>query len=96
MASIPVPEPSDTVWWHTDVVHSDANEHNGEDYANVICVGEMPDCTKNRAYLQGQGNAFKNGRSAPDFAPEDYEVDFKNRSAVEDLTALDRHQMGYG
>ena len=36
---------------------------------------------------------FISGRSAPDFAAEDYEVDFKNRSAFEDLTELGKRQM---
>ena len=33
------------------------------------------------------------GRSAPDFAAEDYEVDFKGRATLDDLTDLGRAQM---
>ena len=39
LISIPKVEPGDTVWWHPDVIHSVANEHKGDDYANVIYVG---------------------------------------------------------
>ena len=34
------------------------------------------DCVKNRAYLPKQKAAFIAGRSAPDFAAIDFEVDF--------------------
>ena len=41
-----------------------------------------------------QAQAFVQGRSAPDFAPEDYEVDFTGRATPDDLTPLGRAQMG--
>ncbi len=94
LTSIPVVEPGDTVWWHPDVIHAVANEHNGQDYANVIYIGASPVCAKNAAYVAKQAQAFLAGRSAPDFAPEDYEVDFVGRATVDDLTALGRAQMG--
>jgi hypothetical protein len=34
------------------------------------------------------------GESAPDFAAENYEVDFKGRATLDDLTDLGRAQMG--
>jgi hypothetical protein len=96
-AEVPIPtvEPGDTVWWHTDVVHAVGNEHNGSDYANVMYIGAAPDCTKNRAYLSRQKQAFLDGRSPPDFAAEDYETDFVGRATLEDLTELGRRQMGF-
>ncbi len=93
LTSIPVVEPGDTVWWHPDVIHSVADEHSGADYANVIYIGASPRCPKNEAYARKQAEAFLAGRSAPDFAPEDYEVDFKGRATVNDLTDLGRAQM---
>jgi len=33
------------------------------------------------------------GKSAPDFAPEDYEVDFSGRATINDLTDLGKQQM---
>ena len=50
---------------------------------------------KNRAYLPKQKAAFLAGRSAPDFAAMDFEVDFKGRATEKDLTELGRQQMGF-
>jgi hypothetical protein len=93
LISIPTVEPGDTVWWHPDVIHSVANEHQGNDYANVIYVGASPVCAKNEAYARRQADAFHEGRSAPDFASEDYEVNFEGRATVSDLTELGRRQL---
>lgn len=93
LVSIPTVEPGDTVWWHPDVIHSVANEHRGKEYANVIYIGASPKCPKNEAYARKQAQSFLEGRSAPDFAAEDYEVDFKGRATVDDLTDLGRAQM---
>lgn len=95
LTSIPTVGPGDTVWWHPDVIHSVANEHKGDDYANVIYIGASPVCAKNAAYVSKQREKFIAGKSAPDFAAEDYEVDFKGRATVEDLTDLGRAQMGF-
>jgi len=85
--------PGDTVWWHPDVIHAVGNEHHGEDYASVIYIGASPACTKNKAYALKQAESFKAGLSAPDFAAENYEVDFKHRATVDDLTELGKQQM---
>ena len=95
MVSIPEVQPGDTVWWHTDICHAVADEHAGKDYASVIYIGSAPDCAKNRAYLPKQKEAFLAGRSAPDFAAMDFEVDFKGRATLDDLTAMGREQMGF-
>ncbi|MEP4198539.1 MAG: YbiU family protein [Aliishimia sp.] len=91
--SIPVVEPGDTVWWHPDVIHSVASEHKGAEYANVIYIGASPKCPKNEAYARKQAQKFVEGRSGPDFAAEDFEVDFKGRATLSDLTELGRAQM---
>jgi hypothetical protein len=95
MVSIPEVQPGDTVWWHTDICHAVANEHCGKEYASVIYIGSAPDCAKNRAYLPKQREAFLAGRSAPDFAAMDFEVDFKGRATEADLTDMGRTQMGF-
>lgn len=95
MVSIPEVLPGDTVWWHTDICHAVGDEHAGKEFASVIYIGSAPDCAKNRAYLPGQRDAFLAGRSAPDFAPMDFEVDFKGRATASDLTDLGRAQMGF-
>lgn len=94
LSPIPQVEPGDTVWWHPDVVHAVEDEHRGTGYSNVIYIGAAPYCAKNAAYLERQAPAFLSGRSAPDFAPEDYEVDFEGRATEADLTDLGRRQMG--
>ncbi len=94
LVSIPTVEPGDTVWWHPDIIHSVADEHNGQEFANVIYIGASPRCAKNEAYIRKQAEKFLAGESAPDFAAEDYEVDFKGRATMEDLTELGRAQMG--
>ena len=93
--SIPEVMPGDTVWWHTDICHSVADEHAGKEYASVIYIGSAPDCAKNRAYLPGQKAAFLAGKSPPDFAQMNFEVDFKGRATEADLTPLGRKQMGF-
>ena len=71
------------------------DKHAGTEYASVIYIGSAPDCAKNRAYLPRQRDAFLAGRSAPDFAPMDFEVDFEGRATEGDLTPLGRLQMGF-
>jgi hypothetical protein len=95
MVSIPEVQPGDTVFWHTDICHAVGDEHAGDEYASVIYIGAAPDCPKNRAYLPKQQEAFLAGRSAPDFAAMDLEVDFTGRATEEDLTPLGRMQMGF-
>jgi hypothetical protein len=95
VVSIPEVLPGDTAWWHPDVCHAVGNEHNGPDCASVIYIGSAPDCAKNRAYLPKQKESFLAGRSAPDFAAMDFEVDFPGRAAENDLTELGRRQMGF-
>jgi len=85
--------PGDTVWWHPDVIHAVGSEHHGDDYASVIYIGASPACTKNKAYALKQAVNFKAGLSAPDFAAENYEVDFKHRATINDLTDLGKQQM---
>jgi hypothetical protein len=93
--SIPEVMPGDTVWWHSDICHSVADEHAGQEYASVIYIGSAPDCVKNRAYLPRQRAAFLAGNSPPDFAPMNFEVDFRGRATEADLSELGRKQMGF-
>ena len=88
--------PGDTVWWHPDVVHAVGNEHTGNDYASVIYIGASPACNKNRTYALRQAESFYSGASAPDFAAENYEIDFDGRATINDLTELGKLQMGMG
>jgi hypothetical protein len=94
LTSIPLMEPGDTIFWHSDVVHAVENEHRGTGYSNVIYIGSAPGCAKNSAYLEKQAVSFLEGKTPPDFAPDDFEVDFIGRGTVADLTELGRSQLG--
>ncbi|HZF36919.1 MAG TPA: YbiU family protein, partial [Candidatus Angelobacter sp.] len=94
LSPIPRVEPGDTVWWHPDLTHAVEDEHRGKGYSNVIYIGAAPHCAKNAEYLQRQKAAFLKGESAPDFAPENYEVRFEGRATPGDLTELGKKQMG--
>ena len=85
--------PGDTVWWHPDLTHSVADKHTGKDYSNVMFIGASPKCAKNLDYTKRQTENFLFGKSPPDFASEDYEVDFKGRFSIDQLTDLGRTQM---
>jgi hypothetical protein len=94
LTPIPVIEPGDAVFWHSDVVHAVEDEHKGAGYSNVMYIGSTVGCEKNAAYLARQAPAFLEGRTPPDFAPDDFEVDFTGRATESDLTPLGRRQMG--
>ena len=93
LVSIPKMNPGDTVWWHPDVVHAVEDHHTGKGYSNVVYVGSTPYCEKNLAYAKKQSQKFLEGKSPPDFAAEDYEVAYKNRATIKDLTSLGKKQL---
>ena len=94
LTSIPVMEPGDAVFWHSDVVHAVEDEHKGAGFSNVMYIGATVGCAKNTAYLARQAPTFLAGKTPPDFAPDDFEVDFHGRGTESDLTALGRSQLG--
>lgn len=94
LTSIPAMQPGDSIWWHPDLIHSVEDEHKGKGYSNVIYIGAAPYCEKNTKYLAKQLAAFRKGESAPDFAPEHYELTYQNRATEADLTELGKKQMG--
>jgi hypothetical protein len=94
LTSIPPMQPGDTVFWHPDVVHAVENEHRGSGCSNVMYIAATVGCGKNSAYLDIQAPAFLSGKTPPDFAPDDFEVDFRGRATEADLTPLGRSQLG--
>ena len=95
LVSIPNVEPGDTVWWHSDVVHAVEHEHKGKDISSVMYIGSAPLCERNMSYLERQKQTFLEGRSSPDFAPEDFEKNYPDRSTMDDLNELGMKQMGF-
>lgn len=94
ISSIPNMEAGDTVFWHCDVIHAVENEHQGEFDSNVMYIAAAPWCEKNAAYLERQWSSFVEGKSPPDFAADDFEVDFDGRATPDDLTPAGREQLG--
>jgi len=93
LVSIPLMQPGDTVWWHPDVIHAVEDKHLGKGYSNVVYVGSTPYCKKNLDYSLKQSKKFLTGESPPDFAAEDYEVNYINRAKEKDLTELGKKQL---
>ena len=58
-------------------------------------IGCTPLCERNMRYLERQKHTFLEGRSSPDFAPEDFEKYYPDRSTSEDLNELGMRQMGF-
>ncbi len=94
LISIPKMLPGDTVWWHPDVVHAVEEKHLGKKFSNVVYVGATPYCKKNIDYIKKQSKKFLEGKSPPDFAPEDYEINYKGRVTEKDLNTLAKKQLG--
>ncbi len=92
--SIPLMQPGDAVFWHSDVIHAVEDEHNGQGYSSVMYIGATVGCAKNTAYLPGQAAAFLAGKTPPDFPADNFEVDFRGRGTEADLTPLGRSQLG--
>jgi len=95
LCSIPKLQPGDTVWWHPDLIHSVEQKHEGTEYSNVMFIGATPYCEKNKKYIDLQKQHFLEGRSAPDWAAEDREVNYKNRATFDNLTDLGKKAMGF-
>ena len=93
LISIPILNPGDTIWWHPDVVHAVEDKHLGRNFSNVVYVGASPYCKKNLDYAKKQTQKFLEGKSPPDFAPEDYEVNYEGRIKLNDLSNLAKKQM---
>lgn len=75
------------------MIHAVENEHRGEFDSNVMYIAGVPYCQKNVDYAKRQYEKFVEGRSPPDFAPDDFEVDMEGRGTDKDLTELGRSQL---
>jgi hypothetical protein len=93
--SIPLMQPGDAIFWHPDVLHGVEDAHRGNGYSSVMYIAPAPDCAKNRQYAALQRAAFEAGLSAPDFAPDNFEVSFTGRFTRADLSPLGLREMGY-
>ena len=94
LCSIPAVEPGDSVWWHCDLIHSVADVSTPERWGNVLYIPSAPLCEKNATYAAACGQAFLAGESPRDFAPEHYEVSWRGRGTLADLSPVGRKQLG--
>ena len=60
---------------------------------NSDFVDLTPYCKKNLDYTIKQSKKFLEGKSPPDFAPEDYEINYKGRIKIGDLSLLAKKQL---
>ncbi|RDU94700.1 DUF1479 domain-containing protein [Trinickia dinghuensis] len=95
LSSIPLMQPGDTVFWHSDVIHAVEDAHRGTGYSNVMYIAAAPGCSKNDEYLKRQLPAFLKGESPPDFPADHFETDFSGRATEGALTELGRQQLGF-
>ena len=61
--------------------------------SDLIYVGATPYCKKNLDYTIKQSKKFLEGKSPPDFAAEDYEINYKDRVKLKDLSSLAKKQL---
>lgn len=95
MVTIPDMQPGDTVWWHPDVVHAVEGRHSGKEDSSVFYIPSLPLTLSNAEYVRRQRELFQEGRTPPDFPPNDSEVNFTDRGTEADLTALGRRLLGF-
>lgn len=95
LSSIPLMQPGDTVFWHSDVIHAVEDAHRGPGWSNVMYIASIPGCEKNDAYLARQLPSFMAGKSPPDFPADNFEVDFAGRATEACLTGPGRKQLGF-
>jgi Protein of unknown function (DUF1479) len=94
IAGIPDVEPGDSVWWHSDLIHSVEPVTNQEGWGNVIYIPAAPMCEKNARYSADVAEKFREGLSPSDFPAENYEADWANRFHESDLNEIGRVGLG--
>jgi hypothetical protein len=94
VSGIPDVEPGDSVWWHSDLIHSVEPVENQKGWGNVIYIPAAPMCAKNAAYAENVAERFRLGESPTDFPKEDYETDWENRFKEDDLNEIGAMGLG--
>lgn len=94
VSGIPDVEPGDSVWWHSDLIHSVEPVENQKGWGNVIYIPAAPMCAKNAAYAENVAERFRLGESPTDFPKEDYETDWENRFKEDDLNEVGARGLG--
>lgn len=92
---VPIPDiaPGDTVWWHPDLVHAVEPVHCGKEDAAAFYIPAAPLCAANARYAARQAEAFEQGRTPPDFPPNDSESGATSRATPHHLSSGGRLAM---
>ena len=94
VSGIPDVQPGDSVWWHSDLIHSVAPVTDQQGWGNVIYIPAAPMCEKNARYAADVAERFRLGESPTDFPKEDYEVEWTNRFSETDLNEIGARALG--
>ena len=94
LSGIPDVRAGDSVWWHSDMIHSVAPVTDQQGWGNVMYIPAAPWCPRNEAYASEVRAAFESGSSPSDFPPEHYERDWTGRFSPADLSRTGRRGMG--
>lgn len=94
LVPIPAMRPGDTVWWHADVVHAVEQRHQGKEDSSVFYIPSVPATLQNIEYVRQQREHFLQGKTPPNFPPNDSEMHFEGRGTEKDLTVLGRRMLG--
>ena len=93
-SGIPDVRAGDTVWWHSDMIHSVAPVADQQGWGNVMYIPAAPWCPRNETYADSVRDAFLSGSSPTDFPEEHYERTWADRFAIEDLNDIGRRGLG--
>lgn len=94
LSGIPDVRAGDSVWWHSDMIHSVALVTDQQGWGNVMYIPAAPWCPRNERYASEVRAAFESGSSPSDFPPEHYERDWPDRFSPSDLNRTGRRGMG--
>merc|ERR1712146_796046 len=61
----------------------------------MLFMPSIPLSEGNAEYVKKQRDRFQQGRTPPDFPPNDSEINFINRGTAQDLTSLGRSLLGF-
>ncbi len=93
-SGIPDVRAGDSVWWHSDMIHSVAPVADQQGWGNVMYIPAAPWCPRNDTYAESVRDAFASGSSPTDFPEEHYERTWTDRFTIDDLNDIGRRGLG--
>jgi hypothetical protein len=93
-SGIPDVRAGDSVWWHSDMIHSVAPVVDQQGWGNVMYIPAAPWCHRNDAYAASVREALLTGSSPTDFPEEHYERTWADRFMIDDLNDVGRRGLG--